>query len=101
MSIVGGAIEHLPDVKVNDLALSALCIATLLILQHMPGILSGLTKDHPNLQKALWLISVSRNAIVVVICTLTFSLRGTRSTPVKVVGKLNMCELVLRLVQLG
>ncbi|ODM93537.1 Sodium-independent sulfate anion transporter, partial [Orchesella cincta] len=88
LSIITGAVDHIYEVKLNDTLLSIACIVTLLVLQHIPNVFSSYEKSYPKLHKWLWLISVARNAIVIVVCTVIFTIMGPDATHVKVVGNI-------------
>lgn len=86
VSIVSRTIENFSQVKLNDTILSGLCIVILLFFQRIPNMASGIQETNPKLYKGLWLVSVARNAIVIVVCTIVFTLLGSNEIPVNVEG---------------
>ncbi|XP_049869042.1 sodium-independent sulfate anion transporter-like [Pectinophora gossypiella] len=60
-------IINVPNAKLADSVLGVTCIITLLLLRKMKDL--NLPVSQKGLKKTLWLLSTSRNAIIVIICS--------------------------------
>ncbi|XP_041978549.1 sodium-independent sulfate anion transporter isoform X2 [Aricia agestis] len=60
-------IMHIPEAKTADSVMGILCIIILLLMRKMKDI--KLPPGQKGVKKTLWLLSTSRNAIIVVVCS--------------------------------
>ncbi|XP_072931937.1 sodium-independent sulfate anion transporter [Epargyreus clarus] len=76
---------NIPNAKLADTTMGITCIIILLLMRKMKDI--NLPTSQKGLKKALWLLSTSRNAIIVLICSLIAFLWEMHSTsPFKLTG---------------
>ncbi|XP_013199998.1 sodium-independent sulfate anion transporter [Amyelois transitella] len=78
-------ITNMPNARFADSTLGVSCIAILLLMRKMKDL--NLPPSQKGLKKALWLLSTSRNAIVVVSCSLiAFLMEAHSESPFKLTG---------------
>ncbi|XP_068631707.1 sodium-independent sulfate anion transporter-like [Battus philenor] len=78
-------IMNIPNARLADTALGISCIIILLVMRKMKDI--NLPSSQKGLKKTLWLLSTSRNAIIVLICSLTaFFFDRYSESPFKLTG---------------
>ncbi|XP_063533835.1 sodium-independent sulfate anion transporter [Cydia strobilella] len=78
--------ENLPNARLADSALGITCIIILLLMRKMKDI--NLSRSKKGLKKTLWLLSTSRNAIVVIVCSLiSFGFESHGSQPFRITGR--------------
>lgn len=85
LDTVKKVILNIPNARLADSALGISCIIILLLMRKMKDI--NLPQSQKGLKKALWLLSTSRNAIVVVLCSVAaFLFEIYSETPFKLTG---------------
>lgn len=62
---VKGVIAHIHDVKPGDAILSLICCSILFFLKFIQPLMNRLGCKNPKVDKALWLLSTSRSALVI------------------------------------
>ncbi|CAG4983060.1 unnamed protein product [Colias eurytheme] len=78
-------IVNVPNAKLADSVLGVTCIIILLVMRKIKDI--NLPADQKGLKKALWLFSTSRNAIVVLICSvMAYVWEANSRSPFKLTG---------------
>ncbi|CAK1596276.1 unnamed protein product [Parnassius mnemosyne] len=78
-------IINIPNARAADTALGVSCIIVLLLMRKMKDL--NLLANRKGLKKALWLISTSRNAVIVLLCSLlAFFLDRHSESPFKLTG---------------
>ncbi|KAG6445365.1 sodium-independent sulfate anion transporter [Manduca sexta] len=78
-------IINIPNARIPDSLLGLTCIAVLLLMRKMKDI--NLPASQKGLKKALWLLSTSRNAIIVILCSLAaFIFESHSESPFKLTG---------------
>ncbi|XP_045497477.1 sodium-independent sulfate anion transporter-like [Colias croceus] len=78
-------IVNVPNAKLADSVLGVTCIIILLVMRKIKDI--NLPADQKGLKKALWLFSTSRNAIVVLICSvMAYVWEANSKSPFKLTG---------------
>lgn len=78
-------VTNISEARLADSTLGVTCIVILLLMRKMKDI--NLPPGQKGLKKALWLLSTSRNAIVVIICSvLAFILEGQDNSPFRLTG---------------
>lgn len=60
-----GLFHHLPDIKMPDAMLSLVCCSTLFVLKFIQPLANYLGNESRPVDKFLWLLSTSRNALVI------------------------------------
>ncbi|XP_028027039.1 sodium-independent sulfate anion transporter [Bombyx mandarina] len=79
-------ITNIPKARVEDSTLGISCIVILLLMRKIKDI--NLSPSRKGLKKTLWLLSTSRNAVIVVLCSVAaFILKQYQLTPFKLTGK--------------
>ncbi|OWR55546.1 putative sulfate transporter [Danaus plexippus plexippus] len=77
--------QNLPNAKLADSTLGVSCIVILLLMRKMKDL--NLGQERKGLKKALWLLSTSRNAIIVLLCSLmAFAWEKYSESPFKLTG---------------
>ncbi|XP_049699523.2 sodium-independent sulfate anion transporter [Helicoverpa armigera] len=85
LDTVQKVITNIPNARIADSSLGISCIVILLVMRKMKDI--NLPPSQKGLKKTLWLLSTSRNAIVVIGCSLAAFLFDKYSTqPFKLTG---------------
>ncbi|KPI92998.1 Sodium-independent sulfate anion transporter [Papilio xuthus] len=78
-------IVNIPNARLADTALGISCIIILLIMRKMKDI--NLPSSQKGIKKTLWLLSTSRNAIIVLVCSLmAFFFDRYSESPFKLTG---------------
>ncbi|CAG5050273.1 unnamed protein product [Parnassius apollo] len=78
-------IINIPNARAADSALGVSCIIVLLLMRKMKDL--NLLANRKGLKKALWLLSTSRNAIIVLLCSLlAFFLDRHSESPFELTG---------------
>ncbi|CAH2037352.1 unnamed protein product, partial [Iphiclides podalirius] len=78
-------IVNVPNARLADSVLGISCIITLLLMRKMKDI--NLPSSQKGFKKALWLLSTSRNAIIVLLCSImAFFLERHSESPFKLTG---------------
>ncbi|XP_048482779.1 sodium-independent sulfate anion transporter [Plutella xylostella] len=85
LDTVKKVIVNIPNAKLADSSLGISCIIILLLMRKMKDL--KLPASQKGLKKTLWLLSTSRNAIIVILCSLSAYLLETEAgTPFQLTG---------------
>jgi sodium-independent sulfate anion transporter 11 len=93
VEIWGSIFDDIHNTKFNDTILGLTCIAVLMVLRIVAGLRVGpkddkaVSKKYQFINKALWLIGTSRNALLVFICgAIGYSFKDSSNAPFKLIG---------------
>ncbi|KAL0279267.1 UNVERIFIED_CONTAM: hypothetical protein PYX00_000868 [Menopon gallinae] len=83
-------IYKLPETRFSDVTLGICCCIVLLLLRRLKDIKLGkMTEKKMKIKKCLWFVSISRNAIVVLVCgCIAYYFHENESTPFLLSGKI-------------
>ncbi|CAK1547239.1 unnamed protein product [Leptosia nina] len=85
LDTVKKVVVNIPNAKLADTLLGACCIVVLLLMRKIKDV--NLPPQQKGLKKALWLLSTSRNAIVVLLCAvMAFLWENNSQSPFKLTG---------------
>ncbi|CAG7833194.1 unnamed protein product [Allacma fusca] len=82
---IEGTIENFSKIHTADALLSLVCCLTLFFLMKLQFIFRFIGKRYPSIDYALWFIATSRNAIIIIACTVMVAVKHPNH-PYSIVG---------------